>query len=255
MFIPRVSGVFDYNASMEMTLEKILQQQGFGTRCQCRDLVLDGDVTIHGEICEDPSERISTDGLTFTVDGKPYVYREHVYVMLNKPEGYECSHEPRHHRSVFALVPWQFLNRNVQCVGRLDQDTTGLLLMSDDGQFIHQYTSPKKHVPKVYQLTSADAVSDDQIASLLEGVQLINEKGISKALSCDRQGEHGLEMVVDEGKYHQVKRMVAAVGNRVEVLHRHAIGGLTLPEDLEEGEWRYLTDEDLQKLASSRGNG
>ena len=235
---------------MEITLEKILQSQGFGTRRQCRELVLDGDVTINGEVCENPSEKFAVEGLTFTVDGKTYDYHQHVYVMLNKPEGYECSHEPQHHRSVFALVPWQFLNRNVQCVGRLDQDTTGLLLLSDDGQFIHQYTSPKKHVAKIYQLDAADVVSDEQVASLLDGVQLHNEKGISRALFCNRQGESRIEMAVDEGKYHQVKRMVAAAGNRVVSLHRHAIGGLTLPEDLEEGQWRYLTEEDLRKLAS-----
>ena len=234
---------------MEMTVEKILQSQGFGTRRQCRNLVLDGDVEIDGRVCEDPSERFLTDGLVFTVNGKAWRYREHLYLMMHKPEGYECSHDPQHHASVFALVPWQFLNRNLQCVGRLDQDTTGLLLLSDDGQFIHRYTSPKKHVPKVYRLALADAVTEAQVSTLKSGVQLHQEKNISRALSCQRLNADSLEMTIDEGKYHQVKRMMAAVGNRVVALHRHAVGGLTLPEDLEVGQWCYLTEEDLQRLA------
>ena len=234
---------------MEITLEKILQSQGFGTRRQCRDLVLSGEVEINGRICEDPSERVAVDGLTFVVDGKAWQYREHLYLMLHKPEGYECSHEPQYHASVFALVPWQFLNRNLQCVGRLDQDTTGLLLLSDDGQFIHRYTSPKKHVPKVYRMTLADAVTEAQVSALEAGVQLHQEKNVSKALSCRRLADGRLEMAIDEGRYHQVKRMIGAVGNKVVALHRHAIGGLSLPEDLEAGQWRYLTEADFQKLA------
>lgn len=243
---------FPYNAFMEMTVEKILQSQGFGTRRQCRDLVLNGDVEIDGKVCEDPSERFLTDGLVFTVDGKTWLYRKHLYLMMHKPEGYECSHEPQYHASVFALVPWQFLNRNLQCVGRLDQDTTGLLLLSDDGQFIHRYTSPKKHVPKVYRLALAEPISETQVSALMSGVQLRQEKQVSKALSCQPLGTDGLEMAIDEGKYHQVKRMMAAVGNRVVALHRHAIGGLTLPGDLDVGQWRYLTEDDLQKLAELR---
>ena len=234
---------------MEMTLEKILQGQGFGTRRQCRDLVWDGAVEIGGRVCENPAERISTDGVVFTVDGKAWQYREHLYLMMHKPEGYECSHEPQHHASVFALVPWQFLNRNLQCVGRLDQDTTGLLLLSDDGQFIHRYTSPKKHVPKVYRIALAEPVTDAQVSALESGVQLHQEKNISRALSCGRLGTDCLEMTIDEGRYHQVKRMVAAAGNRVVGLHRSTIGGLSLPEDLEAGQWRHLSAEDLQKLA------
>lgn len=234
---------------MEIALEKILQSQGFGTRRQCRELVWAGEVEINGRIYEDPSEQIAVEGLAFVVEGKAWQYRQHLYLMLHKPEGYECSHEPQHHASVFALVPWQFLNRSLQCVGRLDQDTTGLLLLSDDGQFIHRYTSPKKHVPKVYQMTLADAVTEAQVSALVSGVQLHHEKAVSKALSCKPLAPDRLEMVIDEGKYHQVKRMVGAVGNKVVALHRHAIGGLSLPEDLEPRQWRYLSKEDLQKLA------
>lgn len=233
-----------------MVLEKILQSQGFGTRRQCRNLILDGAVLIDGRVYNDPSERLPVKNLKLFINGESWQYQEHLYLIMNKPEGYECSHKPQHHASIFGLIPWQFINRNLQCVGRLDQDTTGLLLLSDDGQFIHRYTSPKKHVPKIYQLSTADRITDTQITNLINGVQLHHEKTISQALACKRLGTHRMEITIDEGKYHQIKRMIAAVGNKVVMLHRQAIGHLELPANLKQGTWRHLTNIEIQRLAS-----
>ena len=138
-----------------MNLESVLFTQGFGSRRQCRALIADGRVTIDGTVHADPDTDVSTESLTFSVDGAAWPYREHAYLLLNKPAGYECSREPQHHLSVFNLLPPQFAERGVQCVGRLDQDTTGLLLLSDDGKFVHAFTSPKRKVPKRKQAKRA----------------------------------------------------------------------------------------------------
>ena len=231
-----------------MTLEKILQSQGFGSRKLCRGIIKDGRTKIAGSICTDPDIDLQPEGLVFSVDDEEWQYRRHVYLAMNKPAGMECSHRPQHHESVFSLLPPQLVQRGIQCVGRLDQDTTGLLLLSDDGAFIHAYSSPKKKVPKVYEVCAKHAVQPEQIEALRTGVQLHDEPQPIAALACEQTGEHKLELTLAEGKYHQVKRMVAAAGNRVEKLHRHAIGGFALDETLEEGEWRWLEEEDLLRI-------
>ena len=138
----------------------------------------------------------------------------------------------------------------MQCIGRFDEDTTGLILISDDGQFIHKMSSPKHKVPKIYEVTCKHAVTEDQIAHILKGVKLIDEDAPIAALACERLSENVIHMTLSEGKYHQVKRMVAAISNRVEGLKRIQIGQLKLPKDLKAGEWRWLTDEDINNLRS-----
>lgn len=222
------------------TVERMLQSQGFGTRRECRSLVLDGRVTLNGEPCDDPQQRISPEGLPFTVDDESWVCHEKVYLMLHKPAGYECSRLPTYHPSVFALLPPQLVARGVQCVGRLDEDTTGLLLLTDDGQFIHAMGSGKRKVPKVYEVTIKHPMSDAQIAQLLAGVQLHDEPEPVAASACERIDEQHIRLTLTSGKYHQVKRMVAAVENRVEALHRSVVGEWTLPPDLPIGKWQWI---------------
>ncbi|EXB49085.1 pseudouridine synthase [Acinetobacter sp. 1000160] len=228
-----------------MLLEKILQSQGFGSRKYCQQLIKNGSVQIDQQICDNPKQNINTDQLLFQVFGEEYQYREHVYLVLNKPQGYECSHQTTHHKSVFSLFPEILLHRGIQCVGRLDQDTTGLLLLTDDGQYLQALTHPRKHVPKVYHVTTTDPITPEQIQGLQQGVELRNEKGIFAATDVKLFSEHQLSMTIHQGVYHQVKRMLAAVGNKVEALHRHQVGLLELPE-LPEGEWMYLSAEQKQ---------
>lgn len=228
-----------------MLLEKILQSQGFGSRKYCQQLIKNGSVQIENQICDNPKQNINTDQLLFQVFGEEYQYREHVYLVLNKPQGYECSHQATHHKSVFSLFPEILLHRGIQCVGRLDQDTTGLLLLTDDGQYLQALTHPRKHVPKVYYVTTADPITPEQVQGLQQGVELRNEKGIFAATDVKLFSEHQLSMTIHQGVYHQVKRMLAAVGNKVEALHRHQVGLLELPE-LSEGEWMYLSAEQKQ---------
>jgi 16S rRNA pseudouridine516 synthase len=232
-----------------MKLERLLHSQGFGSRKECRALIRAGLLSIAGEIIDDPFAEVSPDGCVFAVDGDEWTYREKAYLALHKPPNYECSHQPQFHPSVFALLPQPLVTRGVQCVGRLDQDSTGLLLLSDDGQFIHYWSSGKKRVPKVYEVTTAEPVTDGQVQALLAGVQLHDEPAPIVAAACECTGERGLRLTVTEGKYHQVKRMVAAAGNHVTHLHRSTIGGLALPADLAPGEWCWLEEADLARLA------
>ena len=199
-----------------MKLERILQNQGFGSRRQCRQLIELGEVRIGGEVVDNPGAEIATAGLVFEVEGETWTFREKTYLALYKPAGYECSHEPKHHRTVYSLLPHQLVERNVQSVGRLDLDTTGLLLFSDDGAFIHNLSSPKKHIPKVYRAELAEDGTQEQIQRLLAGVDLIDEPRPVPALSARLLAPRTLEMSIDLGKYHVVKRMIAAAGNHVE---------------------------------------
>jgi 16S rRNA pseudouridine516 synthase len=140
-----------------------------------------------------------------------------------------------------SLLPPPLRVRGVQPVGRLDEDTTGLLLLTDDGALIHRLTSPKKHVPKVYEIVTGDPVTDAQIEQLRAGVVLHDDPLPVRAAACERTGEQALRMTLLEGKYHQVKRMIAATGNVVTALHRSRYGVLALPDTLQPGEWQWLS--------------
>ena len=235
-------------AKNSLPLERILHNQGFGARKLCRLMVADGKITVNGTLCDDPFAEFSLENLSYTVNGEAWQYREKSYLMMHKPSNYECSHKTQHHPTIYSLLPHPLVERDVQCIGRLDEDTTGLILISDDGQFIHKMSSPKHKVPKIYAVTCKHPVSDDQIKQLLNGVKLIDENESIAALSCERISETVINMSLTEGKYHQVKRMVAAISNRVEALKRIQIGELKLPDDLKVGEWRWLSSEDMAKL-------
>ncbi len=238
-----------------MQLQDILFSQGFGTRRVCAGLIQHGHVTVDGQSVADSTAQFVPQGLRFAVDGVEWPYHEQAYLMLHKPAGTECSRKPSAYPSIYTLLPAPLRQRpqkaatqGVQAVGRLDQDTTGLLLLTDDGQFIHRMSSPRHHVPKDYEVTAKHEVDDRQVAKLLEGVVLDDDPQPVRAAACERTGERQLRLTLTEGKYHQVKRMIAAVGNRVESLHRSKIGRLVLPEDMAPGQWRWLSAEDLAAL-------
>lgn len=233
----------------KLTLDRILQSQGFGTRKWCAELIADGEVAFNGKVVRDSRVVLEADGLKFAVYGEKWTYRAHVYIALNKPANFECSRKASHHPGVLTLLPEQFTRRDVQPVGRLDHDTTGLLLMSDDGPFIHKQSSPKHHVPKVYVATTQEPVTPELVAKLLGGVKLHDEPAPLAAVTCRRVGTHQLEIVLEQGKYHQVKRMLAAAGNHCVALRRSQIGMLKLDElGLAEGEWCYLDAAQLALL-------
>jgi len=223
-----------------MKLAQLLFSQGFGTRRECEGLIFGGFVAIEGAAIDDPFHEVEPEGLTVTVRGEAWPYHAKALVLLHKPAGYECSQKPKHHPGVLSLLPPPLRVRGLQPIGRLDADTTGLLLLTDDGALIHRLTSPKKHVPKVYEVGTVEPVTDAQIEALRRGVQLHDEPRPVRAAAAERCGEHALQMTLVEGKYHQVKRMLAAAGNTVRTLHRSRYGVLALPDDLAPGQWRWL---------------
>lgn len=242
-----------------MQLQEILYTQGFGTRRVCAGLVQQGWVQVYAQgedsspqPCVDPATEFVPKGLRFRVQGRDWPYAQRAYIVLNKPAGTECSQKPSTYPSVYSLLPAPLRTRpqkgavqGVQAVGRLDQDTTGMLLLTDDGQFIHRMSSPRHHVPKVYEVTVKHPLDAIQIERLLAGVVLDDDPKPVRAAACEAVGPHHLRLTLTEGKYHQVKRMVAAVGNRVEALHRSRIGHLDLAHDLAPGAWRWLNAAEL----------
>jgi 16S rRNA pseudouridine516 synthase len=231
-------------APARQSLADVLFGQGFGTRRHCAALIDAGLVAVQGCVVTDARAVFDVDGLSMQVEGAAWSCRRHALVMLHKPVNVECSTKPSAWPSVSSLLPAPLRQRGVQCVGRLDQDTTGLLLLTDDGALLHRLTSPKHHVPKVYRATVKHALDDAQLRSLMQGVTLHDSPKPVRAAAARARSTHELELTLTEGKYHQVKRMVAAVGNRVESLHRHAVGALTLPDDLAPGQWRWVDDVD-----------
>ena len=234
-----------------MHLQQILFRQGFGSRRECAALLQGGAVRLGERVLRDGLEELDPTGLTLEVSGQPWHCHERAVVLLHKPAGYECSRQPRHHASVLSLLPMPLRRRNVQPVGRLDEDTTGLLLLTDDGALIHRLTHPRRHVPKVYEVSTAHPVDAGQLQRLLAGVVLNDDPAPARAAACEAIGSHHLRLTISEGRYHQVKRMVAAAGNRVVGLHRSAFGALSLPVDLAPGQWRWLTDEALAQLSAA----
>ncbi|MDY0746657.1 16S rRNA pseudouridine(516) synthase [Paucibacter sp. R3-3] len=229
-----------------MRLSQILFSQGFGTRRLCAGLIYNDEVKVGGELVDDPDAQFETDGLVFEVSGKTWPFFDKALILLNKPAGYECSQKPKHHPSVLSLLPGPLRERGVQPIGRLDEDTTGLLLLTDDGALIHKLTSPKHHVPKVYEATCKHPVTPEMVEKLKAGVELREPDDkpgyteFTKAEGAEAFGTHGIRLTLIEGKYHQVKRMIAAIGNRCESLHRPSFGALQLPETLKSGEWTWV---------------
>lgn len=248
-----------------MQLQDILYSQGFGTRRVCAGLIQQGLVQVYVSNealtpvpCTQSATEFEANGLRFRVQGVDWPYQEKAYLMLHKPAGTECSQKPSTYPSIYTLLPSPLRLRpqkaavqGVQAVGRLDQDTTGLLLLTDDGKFIHRMSSPRHHVPKVYEVTVKHPLDDRQVQKLLAGVVLDDDPKPVQAAACEAVGEFHLRLTLTEGKYHQVKRMVAAVSNRVEALHRSQIGGLRLPDDLAPGQWRWLGQADLALISGA----
>jgi len=235
-------------ARATLPLAQILFSQGFGTRRHCASLIAAGAVRIGNTVHDDPRSEVPIDGLVFSVEDQDWPFHAKALVMLHKPAGVECSAKPRHHPGVLSLLPAPLRERGVQSVGRLDADTTGLLLLTDDGALIHRLTSPKHHVAKVYEVGCKHALAADSVARLLAGVVLDDDPAPVRAVACEATGESQLRLTLTEGRYHQVKRMLAAVGNRVETLHRSAIGSVSLDAALAPGQWRWLDAADRERL-------
>jgi 16S rRNA pseudouridine516 synthase len=220
----------------------LLFEQGFGTRHECLGLIAAGQLRHDGRRIDDPQAEVATAELTFEVSGTVWPWQERAIVLLHKPAGVECSRVPRDHPGVLSLLPAPLQRRGVQPVGRLDVDTTGLLVLTDDGALIHRLTHPKRHVAKVYIARTRHVVDEAAAAALCAGVVLHDDPTPVRAAACEVLDAHTLRLTLTDGRYHQVKRMVAAVANRCEALHRVSFGPWALADDLPPGHWCWADD-------------
>lgn len=228
-----------------MTLLQAIQSQGVGSRKQCLALIEQGHALVDGEVCLNAKQKVLPEQVTFYYDDELCIWQDRIVIMMHKPLGFECSAKPQHHPSVLDLLPSIYRARGVQPVGRLDVDTSGLLLLTDDGQLIHRLTHPKRHVPKTYRVTTRDPLNEAQIQALWQEIVLNDEPRPVKAISVQQTGLNELLLVIDEGRYHQVRRMLAAVGNGVDELARIQMGALPLPDDLLPSQWRAIEETEI----------
>ncbi len=236
------------------SIAKTLQGQGFGTLKACRLACRQGRVRLlreNGEgewSAEDPDAPWPHGAGRIRFDGGELPYREKLLLLLHKPEGWECSRNPAHHPSVFSGLPAPFAARGVQPVGRLDADTTGALLLTDQGAWNHRLAGPRQQVPKTYLADCESEISEEVLSALRKGVTLRGEAQPTLPAEAERAGPCQVRLTLREGRYHQVKRMLAAVGNPVKKLHRESVGGIGL-EGLAPGAWRELTPEERRTLS------
>ncbi|MDP4946182.1 16S rRNA pseudouridine(516) synthase RsuA [Alishewanella sp. SMS8] len=231
-----------------MRLDKFICDCTGLTRSQAGKNIRQGLVTVNGEVVKQAARQVlAADSVT--LDDQPLQLIGLRYFMLHKPAGYICANDDPEHPTVFTLLDEPLVER-LHSVGRLDLDTTGLLLLTDDGQWSHRLTAPKHHVPKTYRVWTADPIPTEAIAQFAEGIMLRNEKDATKPAELVIVDECEALLTIHEGRYHQVKRMFAALGNKVEQLHREQIGGLKLPIDLVVGEYKELDEKELSLLNS-----
>lgn len=229
-------------------IDKILSNMGYGTRKEVKELIKGGQVEVGGKVVRDPGLQVMADSQEIMVDGKKLFYREFIYIMMNKPQGVVSATEDTRERTVVDLLPEQYRAFDPFPVGRLDKDTEGLLLLTNDGQLTHRLLSPKKHVPKKYLARIQGRVDEADVEAFSLGVTL--EDGYrtmaSQLVVLERGSISTIEVTIYEGKYHQVKRMFQSVGKEVMYLKRLSMGELKLDESLELGEFRELTDNELK---------
>lgn len=235
---------------------ELLTSQGLGTRRECMNALLHGEVQtgyagvggMEWTVVEDPHTNPELEGLHLRCGLWELPYFKDLYIALNKPVNVECSRAPSSHASVLDFFSEPFRRRNLQPVGRLDADATGLLLLTNDGDFNHIVTSPRRKLPKTYRIGIRHEMTADQKLALETGVILKDEINKPTApAKIEIVSEREVNITITEGRYHQVKRMLGAVGNRVDSIHRIAIGELKLG-DLESGGWRHLSGEEVEML-------
>lgn len=232
-----------------MRLDKFLSQQlGVSRALVARELRAKR-VTVDGEVVKSGALKLASEQKV-AFDGSPLLQLNGPrYFMLNKPQGYVCSTNDPDHPTVLYFLD-EPVAYKLHTAGRLDIDTTGLVLMTDDGQWSHRVTSPKHHCDKTYLATLEHPLAEDTAQRFAEGVQLHHEKDLTRPAQLEKLDDRQARLTISEGRYHQVKRMFAAVGNRVVALHRERIGAIVLDEELAPGEYRPLTEEEITSVGA-----
>lgn len=227
-------------------LDKFLSQMNIGTRSEVKDAIRKGKVTVNGVVCKNSDTKIDENSDVVNFDNKEVVYEKFVYYMLNKPAGVVSATKDNLDKTVLDLLDG-VANKDIFPVGRLDKDTEGLLILTNDGELSHNLLSPKKHINKTYLVHTKDDITGEQIKKLEAGVD-IGEDVVTMPAEVKVTGDKQLLLTIYEGKFHQVKRMLKAVGNEVVYLERKKMGQLVLDENLKRGEYRKLTLEEINLL-------
>lgn len=227
-------------------IDRIISEHTDYSRKEIKKLISNGLVEANGELVKKPEDKYD-DNVTITIDGIEIDTRDNIYLVLNKPKGF-VSTTDMNERSVLELVPDEYMNRELFPAGRLDKDTTGLMIITDDGEFAHNILSPKKHVQKIYEVTLDIPVTEEMKKGFLKGVNLSD--GECKSAILDITGDKTCNVTLKEGRYHQIKRMFGCYKAKVVELNRICMGSFYLPKDLSLGEIRELTEEELVLIQS-----
>lgn len=227
-------------------LDKIIASQGKYSRKEVKKLIASRRISIDGEKVISSDIKIDLENSKIEIDGVEIKIRTNIYLILNKPKGYVSATEDKNDKTVLDLVPENFLHKELFPAGRLDKNTTGLMIITNDGEFAHNILSPRKHIQKTYKVKIDTKVTENMVKGFEEGVKL--NDGICKASKLIILGENEAKVILTEGRYHQIKRMFGCFGAKVIELHRVSMGRLELPKDLELGKCRELTKEELKKI-------
>ena len=221
-------------------IDKIIGMQTEYSRKDIKKLIMQKRITVNGDVVLKSDIKVDINKDIISIDGKEINIIQNVYIVLNKPMGYISATEDRSQVTVLDLIDKKYMHRELFPAGRLDKDTTGLMIITDDGQFAHNILAPKKHISKTYEVTIDIPATNKMVEGFKNGVKL--NDGECKSAIMEITGEYTATVILTEGRYHQIKRMFGCFGAKVIKLHRTKMGNLTLPKDLKEGESRELTD-------------
>lgn len=227
-------------------LDKLLSNLGYGSRKQIKKLIDNKKISVNGNIIYDSSIHINPYEDEIIYDNEKVYYSKYTYIVMNKPKGFICANEDNFHRTVFDLLSNKFRNMNLSVAGRLDKDTEGLLILTNDGDFIHELISPKKNIFKKYYVELESELKSEQINSLEKGILLITDNYITKPAKVEKLSSNSCFISISEGKFHQVKRMFIGVNNHVTFLKRVSIGNFSLPDDLPIGDYKLVKKYEIQ---------
>lgn len=229
-------------------LDKILSTQGIASRSEAKSMIRHGIVDVDGHTVRDPEEKFDPEIVSITVKGRQIGYKRNLYIMMDKPEGVICATSDGRHRTVVDLLPQEFRRNGLFPAGRLDRDTTGFVLITDDGELAHKMLAPKSHVYKLYEVTCDRALTEDDVRSFAQGIVHGEEHFLPAEMKIT--GENSALVEICEGKFHQIKKMFTSVGAVVTSLRRLRIGELRLDDTLGPGGCRELSEEELRLILS-----
>lgn len=227
-------------------LDKVISSQTNYSRRDVKELVRSKKVLVNGEIVKNSDMKVDASVDSITINDELLVIKKNIYLMLNKPKGYVSATDDKRFPTVLDLVPEEYSHRDLFPAGRLDKDTTGLMIITDDGAFAHNILSPSKHISKTYKVTIDIPVTMEMVEGFKNGIKL--NDGVCKPSTLEIIDKYTAVVILTEGRYHQIKRMFGCFGAKVVELERIAMGNFYLPSDLEQGECREFTKDELDKL-------